>query len=179
MIEIRKIGAAHEADIRLKNEPFSLFGRLLPAYRDGQWSYTEERFAPEDIRQMCFPDEAYALYAEPERIFLGAYDADTCVGLAVLDSGFFQYMYLYDLKVSHAYRQQHIGQALMAQAKKVAVEQGYSGLYTICQDNNLGACLFYLHSGFSIGGLDTNVYRHTPQEGKRDILLYCESPAAL
>ena len=33
----------------------------------------------------------------------------------------------------------------------------------------------YLNSGFYIGGLDTNVYRYTKQEGESDILFYCEA----
>ena len=36
-------------------------------------------------------------------------------------------------------------------------------------DNNLSACLFYIKTGFKIGGLDTNVYKGTKQEGKADI----------
>ena len=42
------------------------------------------------------------------------------------------------------------------------------------QDNNLSACLFYLKNGFRIGGLDTEVYGGTNQEGKADILFYTE-----
>ncbi|HNX16683.1 MAG TPA: GNAT family N-acetyltransferase, partial [Bacilli bacterium] len=44
--------------------------------------------------------------------------------------------------------------------------------YTIAQDNNLSACLFYLNNGFRIGGLDTEIYKGTPQEGKSDIFFY-------
>ena len=57
----------------------------------------------------------------------------------------------------------------------VEVYRNSDGSYLECQDNNPGAFLFYLNSGFYIGGLDTNVYRHTSQEGKADILLYCET----
>lgn len=110
-----------------------------------------------------------------DSIFLGAYDDDTCVGLAILQPGFFKYMYLYNLKVSREYRGHHIGQRLIQKSKEIAVQNGYCGLYTQGQDNNPGACLFYLHSGFYIGGLDTNVYRHTKQEEKADILFYCEA----
>ena len=124
---------------------------------------------------MCFPDEHYDYDAMHDSVFLGAYDGALCVGLAILQPGFFKYMYLYDLKVNSAYRGQHIGTLLIEKAKELAKHRGYSGLYTQGQDNNLGACLFYLHSGFSIGGLDTNVYRHTKQEGKADIIFYCES----
>lgn len=51
-------------------------------------------------------------------------------------------------------------------------EEGYQGVSTICQDNNLNAALFYLNSGFAIGGLDTRVYDGTKQAGKSDIFLY-------
>lgn len=50
--------------------------------------------------------------------------------------------------------------------------RGTRGVSTICQDNNLNAALFYLNSGFAIGGLDTRVYDGTKQAGKSDIFLY-------
>ena len=175
MIEIKTVTAEHKADINIPNEPFRLFGKLLPSYRDGKWTYEVLRFPPEKVAEQCFPDENYDYDAMQDSVFLGAYDGDLCVGLAILQPGFFQYMYLYDLKVNKAYRRQHIGRMLMEKAKKVSKENGYRGLYTQGQDSNPGACLFYLHSGFYIGGLDTNVYRHTSQEGKADIIFYCDS----
>ena len=36
MYKIKKIDTAHKADIRLSNEPFSLFGKIIPAYNDGK-----------------------------------------------------------------------------------------------------------------------------------------------
>ena len=67
---------------------------------------------------------------------------------------------------------------LIRKAKEVCKEHGYSGIYTQAQDNNLAACLFYIKTGFYIGGLDTNIYRGTAQEGKADIVFYldCEDP---
>lgn len=97
-------------------------------------------------------------------------DGNRCVGLAVLQPGLFKYMYLSDLKVSREYRGRHIGRRLMQKSKEIAVQNGYCGLYTQGQDNNPGACLFYLNCGFYTGGLDTNVYRHTKQEGKADAM---------
>ena len=175
MIKIREIDAQHKSDINLPNEPFPLFGRLLPSYKDGRWEYTSVRFAPEEVTEMCFPDEDYTFDSMPDSVFLGAYDGDACVGLAILQPGFFKYMYLYDLKVKETHRGQRIGKQLIDYAKKIAAREGYCGIYTQGQDNNLGACLFYLNAGFYIGGLDTNVYRHTKQEGKADILFYCEA----
>lgn len=104
----------------------------------------------------------------------GGADADNCIGLAVMQEGFFKYMYLCDLKVSAAARGRGIGMKLIERAKELAREKGYRGIYVIAQDNNLGACLFYLKCGFRIGGFDTEVYRSTAQEGKSDIIFYLD-----
>ena len=175
MMEIRIIDAQHKADINLPNEPFQMFGRMIPAYDGKAWTYELMRFAPDDVTEMCFPDENYDYDAMSDSVFLGTYDGEECVGLAILQPGFFRYMYLYDLKVKGNYRGRHIGKMLIQKAKETAVQKGYCGPYTQGQDNNPGACLFYLNTGFYIGGLDTNVYRHTGQEGKADILFYCEA----
>ena len=81
-------------------------------------------------------------------------------------------LYIDDFCVDEACRGQGVGRALMEKAGEVCKERGYRGLYTQGQDNNLGACRFYLKAGFRIGGLDTEVYKGTKQEGKADILFY-------
>ena len=173
MITVRIIDAEHKADINIPNQPFQLFGRMIPSYVNEQWSYDVERLPKEQITEMCFPDENYDYDEMAENsVFIGAYDGDTCIGLAILQEAFFQYMYLYDLKVDPAYRGKRVGAMLMEKAKEAALERGYHGIYTQGQDNNLGACLFYLKNGFVIGGLDTQVYKGTPQENKKDILFY-------
>ncbi len=172
-LEIRRIGRERSADIRIPNEPFSLFGRMVPLYDGEKWAYRVEK--SEAVSEMCFPDENY----DYERmagnsVFIGAYDGDACVGLAILQQAMFGYMYLYDLKVSRAYRRMGAAKALLQKAGEIAAENGYRGIYTQGQDNNLGACLFYLSAGFVIGGRDTKVYEGTPQEGKKDIYFYLD-----
>ena len=175
MIEIREIDRAHRADINIPNEPFPLLGRMLPFYRDGVWGYEVLRFPAEQVGEMCFPDEHYDYDAMAgESVFLGAYDGETCVGLAILQPGFFKYMYLYDLKVSARCRGKHVGRGLIEYGLALAHARSYRGLYTQGQDNNLAACLFYLHTGFRIGGLDTELYKGTKQEGKADIIFYLD-----
>ena len=68
-----------------------------------------------------------------------------------------------------------LGSRLIEMSKKIAKSRGYRGIYTQGQDDNLGACLFYLNNGFIIGGLDTQVYAGTSQEGKKDILFYLDA----
>lgn len=176
MIEIRVIGKEHQRDINIKNEPFPVWGRMIPSYVDKKWGYTVEKFRREDITEMCFPDENYDYDSMCKNsVFIGAYDGDKCVGLAVFQDAFFKYMYLYDLKINKNYRGQKIATRLICEGMKAAVERGYRGLYTQGQDNNLSACLFYLSAGFHIGGLDTDVYKGTKQEGKSDIIFYMEA----
>ncbi len=175
MIDIKVIDEAHKEDINIPNEPFQLVGKMIPSYINEQWSYSVCRFEKTEITQMCFPDENYN-YAEMKEnsIFIGAYDNDKCVGLAILQDAWFKYMYLYDLKVSKEYRHKGIATALVQKAKELCRARNYSGIYTQGQDNNLSACLFYIKTGFRIGGLDTNVYKGTTQEGKADIVFYLD-----
>lgn len=173
MITIRVIGEERKADIRLLNEPFPLVGRMLPSYSGGRWQYEVIR---RDEGEMCFPDEDYSYEAmHDSSIFLGAYDGERCVGLAILQQAMLRYMYLYDLKVVRSYRHAGVGTALMHRAREVARANGYRGIYTQGQDNNLLACLFYLKTGFRIGGVDTDVYRGTSQEGTSDIIFYWDA----
>lgn len=175
MLDIRVIDAAHQQDINIPNEPFPLCGRMIPSYTDGQWGHSVVRFPEDSVSEMRFPDEHYDYAAmQGSSVFLGAYDREKCVGLAILQDAWMKYMYLYDLKVSRDYRRRGAGAALMAKARDIALARGYRGLYTQAQDNNLNACLFYLSQGFFIGGLDTQVYKGTRQEGKSDIIFYLD-----
>lgn len=172
-MECRVIDREHSRDINIKNEPFSLYGKVIPTYLDGEWSYSIQTFPENEVVEMCFPDENYD-YDElvKNHVFIGAYDGNTCVGLAIMADDMFKYMYLDDLKVSKEYRNQGIGKALLEKAMEVACERNYNGIYTIGQDNNVSACMFYLKAGFEIGGFDNRVYRGTSQEQKANIIFY-------
>jgi len=169
---IRPIGRENACDIKQKNEPFRLFGRLLPAYENGVWRY--ETVENDSVQWDCFPDEDYDFeQMEKDYLFLGAYDGERCVGLAVLAlQPWKKHLYLHDLKVQSAYRRQKVAARLLEAAYALAKEWGYLGLWTIGQDTNLGACLLYLACGFRIGGLDTEAYRGTRLEGTADVYFY-------
>lgn len=172
-ITVQLIDHNHKEDINLENESFPLVGRFLPSYMNGEWSYDVCYF--EEPGEMCFPNENYDFDELAENsVVVGAYADRKCIGIAILQNAWFKYMYLYDLKVNKAYRSCHVGAMLMEKAKEIAKAQNYNGIYTRAQDNNLGACLFYLKNGFVIGGIDTHVYKGTSQEGKTDILFYME-----
>ena len=173
MIEIRRIEKERSCDANIPNQPFFVWGRMIPALSEGTWSYRIERM--ESPTEMCFPDVPYDL-ATDDGVFFGAYDADACVGVAVLRRQMFRYLYLDDLKVHAAYRGQGIGKRLIDACMEEARRTGMQGVWTIAQDNNVSACLFYLGHGFAIGGFDNRQYRGTPQEEKADLYFYrdCE-----
>lgn len=175
MIEIRMIDKASAADIRLPNEPFALTGRMIPSLQNGVWDHRIVAFAPADVGEMCFPDEDYDFDAmSRDCVFVGAYDGDVCVGLAIWQKEWHRYLYLYDLKVNRACRGQGVGTKLIAHGLALARTLGKRGLYTVGQDNNLNACRFYLKQGFRIGGFNNRVYDGTSQAGKADIYFYLD-----
>lgn len=168
-ITIRRIDEAHGQDARLPNQPFQIWGRMIPGLEQGKWSYTVEK--AERVSEDCFPDEDYDL-SQDDGIFLGAYDGDTCIGVAVLRRDIFKYLYLDDLKVNRDYRGRGVGGKLIESCMGEAEKLGLRGVYTIGQDSNLSACLFYLKQGFEIGGFDNRCYRGTSQERSANIFFY-------
>ena len=178
MIQVKPITGENAADLNLKNEPFQMPGKFIPALQDGIWTYRTERY--EEHQSMVFPDENYD-YGEVagKGIALGAYEDGKCVGVAIFEDYWLKYMYLSDLKVSSAVQGKGIGRALIRAGLEAAKKRGYQGLYTIAQDNNLNACLFYLAVGFEIGGFDNRVYDGTSQQGKGDVLFYLKQEGSL
>ena len=171
MIEIKRITEENKQDLNIPNEPFRMPGRLLPMLRDGLWSYRTEIF-PEALT-MVFPDENYDFdEISAKGVIYGAYEDGQCIGVAIYQDYFLKHMYLYDLKVNASARGKGIGRLLIEAGMEAAKERGYMGLYTVAQDNNLNACMFYLKAGFEIGGFDNHVYDGTSQEGKADIIFY-------
>lgn len=49
MIEIRQIDVQHKSDINIPNEPFHMFGRIIPSFHNGQWTYELERYNAENV----------------------------------------------------------------------------------------------------------------------------------
>lgn len=168
-ISVCRIDEAHAEDARLPNQPFQIWGRMIPSLEHGKWSFEVKK--SDRIEEDCFPDEPYDVVKD-NAVFLGAYDGDKCIGIAVLRRDMFKYLYLDDLKVNRDYRRCGAGGILIESCMDEAEKLGMKGVYTIGQDTNLSACLFYLKQGFEIGGFDNRCYRGTSQEKSANIYFY-------
>ena len=118
-IRIHRITPEQKADINIKNESFPLFGRMLPSYTNGEWDYTTELLdtPAEDL----FPDENYDFdKMEKTHLFIGAYQDETCIGLAILEKQWHKYLYLSDLKINKAFRRQGVASRLLQEAGDTA-----------------------------------------------------------
>lgn len=176
MITIKRINEANKADINIKNEPFALFGKMIPLYDGREWSFRTEEFPEAERTEMIFPDENYDFAAMKDYFFIGAYDGDECIGLGIYKKEWFKYLYLEDLKVNRRYRKHGVGKLITEEGMKLSHELGLRGVYVVAQDNNLAACKFYISDGYRIGGFNSEVYKGTSQENKKDIYFYkdCE-----
>lgn len=172
-VDYREITKESELDLRLPNESFDVFGKLIVSRLNENWKTDIELFS--EVHSIVFPNEAYQFEEMNKDGFaLGAYEGGNCIGLAVFKANWNSYMYVYDLKVNQKFRKKGIAEELISRGLKIALKLGYVGLYTVAQDNNIAACTFYLKQKFIIGGLNTNDYKHTKQEGKSDIYFYLE-----
>lgn len=168
MIEINRITAANEADLRLPNEPFTHIGTFHVTRDASGWQHHETLL--DTTFEQTFPEENYQLAAIDAAGFaLGAYSAGQCVGLATFEYQWNRLVYLADLKVNRSARRQGVARALLDAAKPIAQAHGSLGLCTIAQGSNLRANRFYLSYGFQIGGLETFRYEFTKAKGETDV----------
>ena len=144
------------------NQEFEIFGRIIPEFSGGMWTYTEEIY--EDPYVKRYPDDTsdYTEYIDdPEKAVFLAYDEKECVGQIVLRKDWNGYAFIEDICVAAAARKNGIGTALMQKAEEWAKDIGLKGLALETQDNNLAACRFYAKYGFVIGAVDTMLYRNS------------------
>ncbi len=174
MIKIKILNEIEKKNINIKNEAITLIGEIMPSLINLKWDYSIKYYSINEIKEMVFPNETYDLTILNDSLFIGAYNNEELIGLLILKEGPFKYMYLDDIKVNRNYRNKGIGKMLIKKAIEVSKNKNYKGIYTIVQNNNVNAFLFYIKCNFYIGGVDTNIYKYTKQEDKFDIFMYLD-----
>lgn len=155
------LGKALLGDIGRANEPFEVFGRIVPQLRGGVWSYAEEIFSePYEKIYPAGENDWHAYIGSADKAIYLAYIDGKCAGQIVLRRDWNRYAFIEDIAVAAFARRQGVGTALMERAKEWAAQGGMQGLALETQDNNLAACRFYAKCGFAIGGVNTMLYRN-------------------
>ena len=149
------------ADAGKCSESFALFGRIVPMLKNGKWTYTEEFF--DMPREKQYPQENvdYRQYisAEDKVVFL-AYTDEKLAGQITLHADWNRYALIEEIFVKKDARRSGVGTALLDAAEKWAKGKGLCGLTLETQENNLAACRLYAKCGFTIGGVNTMLYRN-------------------
>ncbi|NLU26769.1 MAG: GNAT family N-acetyltransferase [Hungateiclostridium thermocellum] len=160
-------------DVNKPNEPFLVFGRLIPKYADGKWTWTEEFIETPYEKQYPNDELDYSEYiSNPDKNIFFAYADNQCAGQVRLRRNWNKYCCIEDIEVAGKYRRMGLGTKLIDAAVQWAKNGGMPGLMLETQDTNLAACRFYDKYGFILGGVDTMLYRNFPNSDEKALFWY-------
>lgn len=150
-------------DINDTNDSFPIFGRIVPTFQNDVWSYEEELFGyTVDTK---FPDDNldWDEYIDNDyKAVFFVYKFDKCIGQIRIVRQANKFCYIENIAVVKPMRKYGVGKLLIKKAEEWAKERGLSGLSLETQDDNVGACRFYIKQGFEIGGIDVFVHLNHP-----------------
>lgn len=150
-------------DINKTNDSFEIYGRVVPCLQSGKWSYTEELY--DKTREIRFPNDqldwSQYINREDKALFL-AYTNNTCIGQIRIIKDWNRFCYIENIAAKKDYRGSGVGKLLLHKAEDWAKQRNLIGMSLEAQDDNLGACRFYVKQGFILGGADTLKQSYTP-----------------
>ncbi|MFS3929133.1 GNAT family N-acetyltransferase [Priestia flexa] len=150
-------------DINMTNDFFELYGRVVPSLQSGRWSYKEVFF--NKTRKTRFPDDkldwSQYINQEDKALFL-VYMNNTCIGQIRIIKDWNRFCYIESISTKKEYRGSGVGTLLLNKAEEWAKQRQLIGMSLETQDDNLGACRFYVKQGFTLGGVDTLKQSYNP-----------------
>lgn len=166
-IVIIPMDKTNKKDVNDTNDYFTIFGRIVPEYKNHEWKYTEELF--EESFETKFPDDNldWDDYIDDDnKAIFFVYKLGICIGQIRVIRQLNKFCYIENIAVVKPMRKYGVGKLLIEKAEEWARERRLSGLSLEAQDDNLGACRFYLKQGFEIGGIDKFVHLNNPNIDK-------------
>lgn len=151
-------------DINKTNDSFKVFGKVVPSFQLGKWAFEEILF--DEVKDIRFPDDQLDwieyIDSEDKALFL-AYKNNDCIGQIRIVQDWNRFCYIENIATKEDFRGQGIGSLLLTKAEDWAKERNLLGISLEAQDDNLGACRFYVKQGFVLGGVDTLKQSSNPQ----------------
>lgn len=159
-------------DYSSSNEHFIVFGRIVPRYENDAWSYTEENFSEQYIKQYD-DDEIDMSYVgdENKAVFL-CYEKDNCIGRIKLRANWNGFALIEDIAVAKEWRHKGVGTELLKAAFEWAKKKELIGAMLETQDVNVAACRFYAKNRFVIGAVDNRLYSKFSTANEKAIFWY-------
>lgn len=112
----------------------------------------------EETGETRFPDDnldwSEYINREDKALFL-AYMNNTCIGQIRIIQDWNRFCYIENIAAKKEYRGSGAGKLLLNTAEEWAKQRQLIGMSLEAQDDNLGACRFYVKQGFILGGVDT------------------------
>ncbi|MCR8848361.1 GNAT family N-acetyltransferase [Rossellomorea sp. SC111] len=143
-------------DINKTNDSFKVFGKVVPRFQSGKWSFEENLF--DETKEIRFPDDkldwSRYINCEDKALFL-AYKNNHCIGQIRIKKDWNRFCYIENIAAKKEFRGYGIGKLLLTKAEEWAKQRNLIGMSLETQDDNLGACRFYVKQGFVLGGVDT------------------------
>ncbi|MBM7578223.1 GNAT family N-acetyltransferase [Jeotgalibacillus terrae] len=143
-------------DINQTNDDFKVFGKVIPSFQSGEWSFEEQLF--DQTKVIRFPDDQLDWHQyinqEDKALFL-VYKGQQCIGQIRVVKDWNRFCYIENIAVIKEFRKYGIGKLLLTKAEEWAKDRCLIGISLETQDDNLGACRFYVNQGFVLGGVDT------------------------
>ena len=151
-------------DVNNSNEPYTIFGKIVPEYKNNFWTFSEENISEPYEYVYPIDEQDYSTFInnDSKNIFL-YYVENNCVGQIIIEKYWNKNSYIQDIGVKKDFRNMGIGHKLMDQAVKWTKEKNLNGIMLETKDVNLTACRFYKRYGFILGGVDTMLYSNFPK----------------
>ncbi|AYA74363.1 GNAT family N-acetyltransferase [Bacillus sp. Y1] len=150
-------------DINKTNDYFKVFGKVVPSFQSGKWSFEENLF--DETKEIRFPDDkldwSRYINREDKALFL-AYKNNNCIGQIRIIKDWNHFCYIGNIAVKEEFRGYGIGKLLLTKAEEWAKQRKLIGMSLEAQDDNLGACRLYVKQGFILGGVDTLKQSYNP-----------------
>ncbi|MFC6333130.1 GNAT family N-acetyltransferase [Paenibacillus septentrionalis] len=159
-------------DYNKSNESLVVFGRLIPRYDNGNWSYTEEIFSEQYIKKYDNDDIDVSYIEDKNKAVFFYYEGNNCIGQIRLRTNWNGFALVEDIAVASTSRKRGVGTELLLKAKEWAKQNNQIGLMLETQDVNLSACRFYSKNNFVIGAVDTLLYTNFPNANEKAIIWY-------
>lgn len=159
-------------DYNKSNESLVVFGRIIPKYENENWSYTEEIFSEQYIKQYENDDIDISYIENKDKAVFFYYEGNNCIGQIRLRTNWNGFAFIEEITVVINWRQRGIGTELLMKVIKWAKQNNLVGLMLETQDVNLLACRFYAKNNFVIGAVDNMLYTNFSTANEKAIIWY-------